>query len=112
MAEDSEVQPQAAVLQEAIDSVVREFGYPDSITIEIRSEQRTRETIVDVRRDNQKIRTNSSSTGVTILTNLFYSQLCHDFATTCSRDIIFPFDSIQILPEQSTVLQIRSTSPW
>lgn len=49
MSEASDAEPRASVLQEAIDGVVREFGYPDSIELEILSESARRKTVIEVR---------------------------------------------------------------
>lgn len=46
-------EPEEAVVQESIDTIVREFGYPTSIKLQIKSENGPRETAIEVRGDGQ-----------------------------------------------------------
>ena len=53
MNKNSDSNPEAAVLQEAIDRIVQKFDYPDSITLETQSETSNRETRVEVQEAGQ-----------------------------------------------------------
>ncbi|WP_225335953.1 hypothetical protein [Halomicrobium urmianum] len=45
--------PEAAVIQEAIDTIVRELGYPSSIDLQIKSESGPRETTIEAQESGQ-----------------------------------------------------------
>lgn len=48
MDKNRETEPEAAVLQEAVDTIVQEFRYPEEITLQMTSKRQIRETIIEV----------------------------------------------------------------